>query len=364
MGTGGAERVAATLVNAWAERGDEVTLVPTYSEYCPVFYTLCERVRLVYLARLVGRSGRGPLQYISRVIALRRLISNTAPDVLISFMPNVSIMTIVASRGLGIPVIACEHNNPSVDGRSWLWAFLCRIFYREARLVTVLTESVVAPFRKMVPGVKCIEVMPNPLPNELFEGEFIRQETGGRKKVLAVGRLTAQKQFDVLIDAFASVAKERDDVDLWIWGEGSDRASLQAQIAQLRMGNRIFLPGTTEALWSELARARAFALSSRFEGLPMALMESLALGVPCVAFDCPSGPRELVRDGRDGLLVPAGDRAALTDALRRLVSDDVLCQEMGRRAANSMRERYGLEAILPRWDRLFDHVGVGTVSRS
>jgi glycosyltransferase involved in cell wall biosynthesis len=359
MGSGGAERVAATLVNAWVARGDEVTLVPTFSGGGAVFYPVDERVRVVHLAQLVAGRRRGLTRYMDRVKTLRALIREARPDVLISFLPNVSIMTLLASRGLRIPVIACEHNNPSVDGRSRLWTLLCRIFYPRARVVTVLTDGIVESFRRMVPGARSIVVVPNPLPNEVFERGLLRADDGGRKKVMSVGRLTAQKQFDILIDAFAIVAKERDDVDLWIWGEGSDRASLEAQIERLGMRERIFLPGTTDTLWNELARARAFAMSSRFEGMPMALMESLALGLPCVASDCPSGPRELTRDGQDGLLVPVGDREALSDALRRLVSDDRLCREMGRQAADSMRERYGLQAILPLWDRLFVRVGAG-----
>ncbi|WP_244817781.1 glycosyltransferase family 4 protein [Caballeronia sp. Lep1P3] len=364
MGTGGAERVAATLVNAWAARGDDVTLVPTFAGEREVFYPLDERVRVVHLADLVARGARGPLRYLARVTALRRLIRKTQPDVLISFLPNVSVMTLLASRGLRVPVIACEHNNPSVDGRSPLWTLLCRVFYPGARVVTVLTEGVVEPFRKMVPGAKSIVVMPNPLPDEVFERALARQPFSGRKKIVSVGRLTGQKQFDVLIDAFAAIARERDDVDLCIFGEGADRASLEAQIARLGMKERIALAGTTDALWDELATARAFAMSSRYEGLPMALMESLALGVPCVASDCPSGPKELTCDGRFGLLVPVGDREALTHALRRVIDDDGLCREMGRQASESMRERYGMQAILPMWDRLFARVGAASSNES
>jgi len=364
MGSGGAERVAATLVNAWVARGDEVTLVPTFAGDRAVFYQLDGRVRVVHLADLVARGARGPTRYLARVMALREFIRKARPDVLISFLPNVSVMTLLASRGSGVPVIACEHNNPSVDGRSRLWTFLCRVFYPGARIITVLTEGVVEPFRKMVPGASSIVVMPNPLPNEVLQRALVRQETGGRKKIISVGRLTGQKCFDVLIDAFSVIASERDDVDLVIFGDGPDRFQLQEQVARLGMGGRIMLPGTTQALWDELSKARAFAMSSRYEGLPMALMESLALGVPCVASDCPSGPRELTCDGRYGLLVPVGDRDALAHALRRVIDDDSLCREMGRQASQYMRERFGLQTILPMWDRLFARVGAPSPQES
>jgi glycosyltransferase involved in cell wall biosynthesis len=364
MGSGGAERVAATLVNAWSERGDDVTLVATFSKRGPCFYQLSEKVRFVHLADRVCRQGHGPLQYVARIKALRSLIQDAGADVIVSFLTNVNIMTILASRGLKVPVIACEHNNPSADGRSRLWSLLCRFLYPKANLLTVLTESIAVSFREMVPAARQIAVIPNPLPGELLAQSYTPADRAGRKRIVAVGRLNRQKQFDVLISAFAKLAGQIEDVDLWIWGEGGEREFLEAEVARLGMTKRIFLPGNTPTPWSEMARARAFAVSSRFEGLPMALMEGMALGVPCVSFDCPSGPRELTRGGRDGLLVPQGDANALTDAMTRLLLDDTLCQEIGRRAAISVRERYGLQAVLPKWDELFAQVGTGMVLSS
>ncbi len=361
MGSGGAERVAATLVNAWAERGDDVTLVATFSKRGPCFYPLSDKVRFIHLADIVSRQGRGPLQYVARIKGLRSLILHSGAEVIVSFLTNVNVMAIVTALGLNVPVIACEHNNPSADGRSKLWSLLCRFLYPKASFLTVLTESIAASFKEMVPSAKHIAVIPNPLPDALLFQSYAPVDRESRKRIVSIGRLNSQKQFDVLISAFARLAGKIEDVDLWIWGEGNERASLEAQVARLGMTDRIFLPGNTPTPWSEMARARAFAVSSRFEGLPMALMESMALGVPCVSFDCPSGPRELTRDGRDGLLVPPGDADALIDAMSRLLMDDALCEEMGRRAAISVRERYGLHAVLPKWDQIFSQVGTGVL---
>ncbi|MFM0208831.1 glycosyltransferase family 4 protein [Paraburkholderia sediminicola] len=356
MGSGGAERVAATLANAWTERGDDVTLIATFSSRGPCFYSLSDKVRFIHLADIVSRQGRGPLQYLARIKRLRSLIRHSDADVVVSFLTNVNAMAIIASFGLKVPVVVCEHNTPSADGRSMLWKLVCRFLYPKASLLTVLTEGIAASFKKMVPAAKHIAVVPNPLPDELFSNSYPPADRGSRKRIVSVGRLNRQKQFDVLINAFATLAPRIEDVDLWIWGEGDQRAALEAQVLRLGMTDRIFLPGNTPTPWSEMARARAFAVSSRFEGLPMALMESMALGVPCVSFDCPSGPRELTQDGRDGLLVAPGDADALSDAMSRLLLDDALCEEIGRRAAISIRERYGLHAVLPKWDQIFSHV--------
>ncbi|MPW17420.1 glycosyltransferase [Paraburkholderia sp. CNPSo 3157] len=362
MGNGGAERVAATLVNSWARRGDAVTLVATFTGHGACAYPVSDRVRFVYLADLIVRSGRGPVAYLERFRALRRVIRSSAPDVIVSLLPNVNIAAIVSSRGLGIPIIACEHNNPVAEGRSSLWRLLCGAVYPLADVVTMLTESAVAPFAAMVKA-KRFAVVPNPLPDDLPFPSEPRTCVSTRKRLMSVGRLCHQKQFDLLIAVFSRLADEFPDWDLWIWGEGPDRQKLEAQIADLRLRDRILLPGTTQTLWFEMMHAHAFALSSRHEGLPMALMEGMALGLPAVAFDCPSGPRELMRDGQDGLLVPMGDVEAFTRAVRHMLSDEVLRIEMGRRAERSIRERYSLETILAQWDELFAQVGVPGVGK-
>lgn len=356
MGSGGAERVAASLVNAWAQRGDTVTLVITYSGRGACFYPLAPNVRCVFLADRV-KAGARMLQYPARFRALRALIRESAPDVVVSFLSNVNITTILATRGLGIPVIASEHIDPSADGRSQLMMQMCRFVYPFADLLTLLTDNMEASFRKMVPRVKGIDVVPNPLPDELLLLDPASVEKSARKRLIAVGRLNTQKAFDWLIDVFATLAPEFPDWDLWIWGEGPERAALEAQIAQRKLGERVLMPGKTTTPWEEMARSDAFVLSSRYEGLPMAMLEGMALGLATVAFDCKSGPRELTRDGQDGVLVPAGDKAALTEALRRVMSDDALRAELGRKAAASVRQRYSSQAILRQWDSIFSRLG-------
>lgn len=367
MGSGGAERVASTLVNAWAKRGDSVTLVLTFSGRGECFYPLGDSVRLIYLADLAGIRRRGMRGYFARLSALRGLIRDGEYDVVISFLTNVNVAAIVASAGLHVPVIVCEHNDPSADGRSRFWRTACRIAYPWASMVTLLTESAAAKFKQTNPAVQRLFVMPNPLPCELFavsrssiSPDEADSNTPEKRllRLVSVGRLHEQKQHDVLIAAFASLAREFPQWNLWIWGEGVKRAELEAQIASAGLEGRVFLPGKTNSPWTEMARSDVFALTSRFEGLPMALMEAMGLGVATISFDCRSGPRELMRDGSDGLLIPMGDKHALEQGLRRLFVDDSLRAELGCRAAQSIRERYSLDTVLRQWDVLFERVGV------
>jgi glycosyltransferase involved in cell wall biosynthesis len=363
MGSGGAERVASTLANAWAERGDVVTMLATYSRGGECFYRLHKNVRLIYLAP-ASRIGRSKLAgYVLRLRALRKSIRHIDPDVVVSFLTNVNVTTIVASAGLRIPVIACEHTNPLSDGRSAFWRLLVRVVYPHANTVTLLTESVVQPFRHSAPAVTRITVMPNPLPDELLAMGVVPQVAKRERRVVSVARLQALKQFDHLITAFGILASEFPEWSLWIWGDGPMREQLEAQIRDNGLTGRVFLPGRTTEPWKKMTEADVFVLCSRFEGMPMAMMESMALGLPVVAYDCPSGPRELTRNGQDGVLVPPGDTTGLADGLRLVMKDDVLRQELGRKGADSVRERFSISNLLSQWDELFGNVGAISVSK-
>lgn len=354
MHAGGAERVAATLVNAWAARGDTVTLMPTFSGGGKCFYELSPEVELLWMSDEVPASG--PLAPVKRLLGMRRLIRERKPDVVVSFLTNVNVAAILATRGLGIPVIACERTNPVVETtNSKVWRALRRLVYPRAEVVTVQAHDTVAPFAAQVPGIRNLEVIPNPLPPQLLDIPLapLTPDAQGRRRLMAMGRLVNDKQFDLLIDVFAGIAATHPQWDLWIWGEGPQREALQAQIAAAGLSDRICLPGRTAEPWSELAQASAFVLSSAVEGFPNVLLEAMAQGLPCATFDCPSGPREMTREGSDALLVPFGDRAALAAALTRLFEDEALRSELGQRAAASVRKRYALPAVLAEWDDLF-----------
>lgn len=352
LGAGGAERVAVTLVNAWAARGDSVTLVSTYSGRGECFYQLSENVRVVYLADVVGTTRKSSVSSVKRLLALRKIFRESRADVLVSFLLHVNTAAIAASRSLGIPIVACEHSNPVASTRTRKQRLLARLLYPKADALTVLTEGVVSPLRRQIPRLTNITVMPNPLPEEVLHFER-KESVAARKRLIAVGRLLELKQFDLLIEIFASLASDFPEWDLYIWGDGPQRLTLEQQIRNLGLTGRVILAGSTQAIWSEMSASDVFALTSKFEGLPMAMMEAMAIGLPCVSYDCPSGPRELTRGGRDGLLVPLGDVGRFREELKRIMGDEVLRRAVGDKAAVSVRERYSIANVLTTWDQLF-----------
>jgi GalNAc-alpha-(1->4)-GalNAc-alpha-(1->3)-diNAcBac-PP-undecaprenol alpha-1,4-N-acetyl-D-galactosaminyltransferase len=362
MTSGGAERVASTLANSWSSRGDQVTLMPTFSGRGECFYEISADVRLVYLADLVSSRMRTLLNQLSRLRELRRFMAAERPDVIVSFLSNVNVAAVLASAGLGIPVIVCERIDPFVMPKTLFLRLACRITYPLADALMVQTNAVASKYASSGLTLRRVKVIPNPVPRQIMNIQH-HAGIGDKKRLLSVGRLDEQKQIDVLIKVFASLSTSLANWSLRIVGEGPLRPLLQSQIIKLGLEGRIELSGRTTNINDEFSEADAFVLTSKYEGFPNALLEAMAAGLPCVTFDCPSGPRELSLDGSVALLVPHGDEGALRCALEHLMLDENLRIKLGREAQLSVLERFSLDKVLVQWDSLFEEVGVLSLSK-
>lgn len=357
MNSGGAERTAANLANAWVERGDAVTLVVTYSGRGKCFYQLSEKVELVYLAEHAGCLGRGIRAYWARLRTLRRLIRQRNLDVTLSFLTNVNVAALLATRGLNCRVIVSERTFPPLLPVGRIWAFLRRKTYPFADRVVMLTSEGLDWLHAHIPGARGM-VIPNPVPfplsvsePQLLPEKFVLSE---RRLLLAVGRLDAGKQFDHLLEAFATLVPRYPQWDLVILGDGPERKVLEVQVERLGLTGNTRLPGSAGNIGNWYSRADLYVMSSRFEGFPNTLAEAMAHGCAAVSYDCDTGPRDIIRHEQDGLLVtPVGDVSALAQALDRLMGDDDLRQSMAARALD-VRERYSMSSTLARWDALFE----------
>jgi glycosyltransferase involved in cell wall biosynthesis len=184
-------------------------------------------------------------------------------------------------------------------------------------------------------------------------GDSPESETlaGQRKILAAAGRLHPLKGFNHLVSAFASICQTRPDWCLMIAGEGDQREALEAQISQLGLHDRIFMLGRVKNINAFFSRADIFALTSSHEGFPNVLLEAMACGLPAVSFDCEAGPRAIIRDGEDGILVPPGDRDALASAIASLMDDENRRRKMGS-AATLVCDRFSPARVLQLWDRV------------
>ncbi|MGW0781065.1 glycosyltransferase [Streptomyces sp. NPDC002913] len=196
-------------------------------------------------------------------------------------------------------------------------------------------------------GMNNVGFMPNALAS-LPELPSPRSE----KSVASIGRLTDQKGIDMLLDTWALVAPQRPEWRLDVYGTGEDEAELRARCTALGLDGSVGWRGRTDDVPGALAASSVFVQSSRGEGFPLALLEAMASGVPCAAFDCAPGVREIVRDGEDGLLAPAGDIGALADRLLRLTGNPRMRDAMGDRARTNV-QRFDEAEIMRRWEELF-----------
>lgn len=348
LGAGGAERVIALLANHWVAKGRPVVVIAFDHDTDPVFHHFDPRVRMVRLG--LPPAGRGRLtvawRSLRRLFRLRAVLRDVAPDIVVSFLIKINVTTLIASAGLGIPVIVSERNHPARGNGNALWPKLRQRLYPHARAIVLQTEA----SRAVMPAalLPLCTVIANPITS------FDRSSEPATGHILAaVGRLEQQKGFDLLLDAFATVAARHPDWTLMIWGEGPLRGALEAQRERLGLADRVALPGTSATPGGWISLASAFVLSSRFEGFGNAIGEALAAGLPVVAFNCEFGIDKLTEDGRAGLLVPAEDIAGLGAGIDRLLGDKALRDRLGNRA-REMATRFSPESIFADWQVLLD----------
>lgn len=357
MGGGGAERVATTLANAWVGRGYDVVLVPTYLGARSAVYEIRAGVELAPLAALVSKPYKGPAGWALKLHALRQAVGKFSPDVVISFLTNVNVTAIAALCGDGRPLVISERADvaASVELPGAL-RVARQMLYQFADVLVVQTSEAMRGFRESIFRAPRTAVIPNPLPAELHASKMRASQSGHGGEIVAMGRLTAQKRFDHLILAFDRAFASDPSWTLTILGEGPLRGTLQSLIETTRVRRRISLPGTTTLPWDRLAAGQIFALSSAYEGFPNAMLEAMALGLPCVAYDCPTGPKELAAGGAAALLVPSGDIESLAAALRALADDPRRREGLGDSAAESVRRRFSEAEVLRGWDDLFSSI--------
>ena len=347
LGAGGAERVMITLANYWAARGRAVTLMTFAPPGTRPYYAVDPRVTLRELDLVASsRRLRSLRQSVQRVLVLRRELRAIGPDVVISFLAKINIVTILATRGLDIGVVVSERNNPLRQPLNPVWSWLrLRLYAVADRLVTpsrgVLTSL---PAAVRARG----RVIPNPV--DLPEPS---PRPAGSRNLVAVGRLDKQKGFDLLLPAFARIAGNHPDWRLVIWGDGELRPDLEALRDRLGLADRVQLPGVTERPGAWIVDATLFVLSSRYESFGNVVTEAMAAGLPVIVTDCPWGPGEIVRHDVDGWLVPPEDVAALAEGLDLLMGDPALRERLAAAAQRNVR-RFGRAHVMALWDELVD----------
>lgn len=312
MTYGGAERVIAQLSNYFVSHSIACRIITT--EKSEVMYPLDEKIELVAVGK---KSNNKIIDRILRYKAVRKLVLSNKPDVVLTMPEDTGIYAILALIGTGIPVFVSERNNPWIMPNVKITRLLRKVAYPFAKAIIFQTEMAKSffPMHIQKKGI----VLRNPVDASRIPTPY----TGKRKKVFsAVGRLEPQKNFPLLIGAFSKFLECEKDYKLIIYGEGRERGNLENLIKQLNLEDSVLLPGRNKNILNVINDSAAFILSSNYEGMPNALLEAMCMGMPVISTDCPSGgPRELIRDGENGLLVQVNDMEAMTNAMKQIIKN-------------------------------------------
>lgn len=345
LGAGGAERVATMLSNHWAHEGRSIVIVTFEAPETKPYYPVDDRIDLrpLDVPSIPKPKWRAVQQTWRRVRALRAVIDETQPDVILSFLTKTNIIALLAAPKT-LPVIISERNNPYLQRFDPMWRMMRALTFPGAHSFVAMTPEAIAYYPEhQRPRAR---VIPNPVS---LPADWQDRRSG--RTLTAVGRLHPQKRFDLLIDAFAKIADAQPDWQLVIWGEGSERAALEAQTRRLGLQHRLTLAGLTPEPASWIETADILVMSSDYEGWGNVLTEALAAGVPAISTDCDFGPGEIIDHDECGLLVPCGDADALSKALTRVMENPDL---RVRFAANGLEKarRFQVDAIARKWDEV------------
>lgn len=350
MAHGGAQRVMGNLAGYFVGQDIEVILINDFKlNDKEAQYTIDERVKREYLAE--KNSGNLIVKNLKRIFKLRELIKKEKPDIVLSFLGRPNKRMLIATIGLNVKKVVSVRNDPNKEyGKSFLDKIVARGLFRFADGCIFQTKDAQNYFSRLVQGKS--EIILNPV-DESF---YLLNKTSKTKDIISIGRLEAQKNNVLLIQAFKNIANKFPEENLIFYGSGSKLCYLKDMVKKLKMENKVFFAGDTDNVSEKLASCKIFALSSDYEGMPNALMEAMASGSACISTNCPcGGPQELITDNQNGILIPVNDVNKMSFALSKLLNDDLLRENLGRNA-KERAEQFKAARVYAIWKNYFEKV--------
>jgi glycosyltransferase involved in cell wall biosynthesis len=339
MNPGGAERTVAYLSNYFVKQGIDVDLL-LYGERG--FYELDERINIEYISESNKRKNifQRIKLVLKRFINLRKYVKKNKPDIIFCMLSPAVFYALPFKRKTII--ITSERSNPRNLKSKWK-IFIRKFLFKKADGVVFQTERAKNFYRDIIKdkGV----VIPNAIGNEYVYKVPMTEER--EDKISAMGRIANEKDYPTLLKAFSIVTERHPQFILEIFGGGSAEKLLELA-QELGIREKVFFKGAHPDALLKIADSKCYVLSSISEGMPNALMEAMAIGLPCVSTDCPNGPAELIEDGVNGLLVPVGDEKAMAKAILKMIEDEEFAKKCGENAAK-IKETHSVEINAKRY---------------
>lgn len=346
IGGGGAERVITQVANYMSSVGCNVIIVTSFAK--KEEYPLAPEIKRVNLDKNRVNKSR-LIRNFFRISGLRRICKQYKADAVISFMAESNFRNVCATVGLSTKSIISVRNDPAHEYPDKIYRFIAKFILPCADGCIFQTEDARKWFPKRLQ--KKSSIIFNAVDPAFFS---VRRAPGNA--VVTLGRLCEQKNHAMLIKAFAEAAPHDPDIQLQIYGKGILDEPLRKLIFDLGLADRVRLMGTTTRSAEVLSKARVFVLSSDYEGMPNALMEAMAAGVPSISTDCPcGGPKMLIKSGINGILVPVGDEKAMAEAISALLKNEAAAEEYGK-AAKEMAAEFHPDLIFKQWREYIEGV--------
>lgn len=340
---GGTERVTIVMANELACRGHEVHIVSLVGSGTP-FFRIDSCVDVRYLAE--KERSVFPVRDFRRHKRIKKSLADISPDIVIVVDVARALFKIPACKPY--KTVYWEHFNVSVE-KNPMRKLARRLASEYGDMIVTLTEQDAETYRRQF-GAKRVTCIPNPVSFEVPPYKY-----SGNRLALAVGRLTEQKGFDLLLEAWHDIP-DKAGWCLHIVGKGKQKAKLEAIIAAYGLSDSVSIFPPTDDVRGLLSEAGLYVLSSRFEGLPLVLIEAQAMGLPAVSFDCPTGPSEIIVNGETGLLVENGNVKALSEAVGALLKADAKRKSFSAGAYRMATDKFSLKTIAGRWEALFERI--------
>ena len=332
---GGAERVMTNLANNLSSR-HSVTFIALNSISKPA-YEISERVRII--------NGLSYSNKLDAIIKLRNMILESKPDIVLSFITHVNISVLLALIGTKIPVVISERNDPSKSATA-LRKILRTILYPRASGIVFQTEEAQKYYSNKIQ--KNSKVIANPI--FVSEANINYRSLNRNNEIVCVGRLEPQKNYLLMLQAIEKIHNEFPEIKLKIFGEGKERSKLEQYIIEHSLKDYVTLCGQSNNVHVEIRDSRLFVMTSNHEGMPNALMEAMALGLCCVCTDCPvGGPRALISNNVNGLLIKVGDVNELVENIRYVLLNPEIANKMGDNA-RAILDKLNPDYVYKQWE--------------
>lgn len=346
---GGAQRVISVASSHLADKGHDITLLLyTRNEK---EYPLSDKVKVISLASSPEEYKK--ISEIKRILLTRKMIKKVSPELAIGFLEG-GYGLFISSIGMKFKKIASIRNLPSfVFEQKGIRSVINRMWFNSADAIVAQTKSQ----QELMPEKmkhKC-SVISNPISDAALKRLKSPDEYSVCKNIVMAGRLAVQKNYPFVINAMKMVVQKYPSAVLSIYGKGPLEETLRGMIEENHLSDNIMLKGWTNNTLDEYSKSDMYVMSSSFEGMPNALMEAMATGLPCVSTDCETGPSDIINDGENGFLVPVDDVDALSEKIIRVIEmSPEERQIMGMNAHNTIKEKFLSSKILRQWEELFE----------